>query len=215
MSHEDGKKYTGDRAVILDYLPGKFSTLLDIGCSSGEFGAKVKKQSGAVVWGVEPVAATAKNATKVLDKVIHGYFDAESPIPDDFFDVVTFNDSLEHFPEPRTPLELARRKLKKNGVLICCVPNVRYVENVKNLLFGKDWKYTPMGILDDTHLRFFTERSLRRTIADARYEVTKVQGINPYFESGNKTRLLHPLLGSWAADMKYYQFVAVATPIND
>jgi len=206
------KGYTGNRSVLLDFLPKQFNSLLDIGCSYGEFGALVKQENGGVVWGVEPVKVAADTAKGVLDTVINDYFVPDLRIPDGFFDVVTFNDSLEHFPEPLGPLRLARQKLKSDGTLLCCVPNVRYVENVKNLLFGKDWRYTSMGILDDTHLRFFTEKSIARTIGEAGYDVIGVNGINAYWNSGRKTKLLHPLLGKWAADMKYFQFVVVAKP---
>lgn len=206
------KHYKGSRGVLLNYLPKKFNTLLDIGCSYGEFGALVKQESGGVVWGVEPIKEAASRAASVLDNVINDFFVPDLPIPDAFFDVVTFNDSLEHFPEPLGPLRLAKQKLKSDGTLLCCVPNVRYVENVKNLLFAKDWKYTTMGILDDTHLRFFTKKSIERTLTEAGYDVEGVYGINAYYDAGRKTRMLLPLLGRWADDMKYFQFVLVARP---
>jgi SAM-dependent methyltransferase len=207
----EDKAYTGDRKILLDYLPSNINTLLDIGCSYGEFG-KLIKQREVIVWGVEPVKEAASAAARVLDVVINGFFDIDAPIPDDYFDVITFNDSLEHFPEPNGPLLLAKRKLKKNGILVCCVPNVRYVENIKNLLFSRDWRYTPMGILDNTHLRFFTEKSIRRTIIEAGYQITRLEGINAYMESGWKTKFVLPFLGMWAKDMKYYQLVIVAKP---
>lgn len=209
----DSKRYNGDRAVILDFLPARFDTLLDIGCAAGEFGSAVRKASRAQVWGVEPMHDAARQAETRLDNVINDFFRAEAPIPEGYFDVVTFNDSLEHFPEPMTPLRLARQKLKANGTLVCCVPNVRYVENVKNLLFAKDWQYTERGILDDTHLRFFTKKSLERTIRDAGFSIQRIEGINPYWDSGRKTKALLPLLGRWAEDMKYFQFVVVAQPV--
>lgn len=197
--------------MILPFLPDNVRTMLDVGCASGAFGA-IAKQHGITVWGVEPVKEAAAKARHVLDQVIEGFFDEHAALPDVYFDAITFNDSLEHFPEPMSPLRLARRKLKPDGRLVCCIPNVRYVENIKHLLFGKDWRYTDKGILDDTHLRFFTRKSMVRTIEAAGFTVLSVQGINPYFESGWKTRWMLPLLGKWGEDMKYYQFVVVARP---
>ncbi|MBT0963985.1 class I SAM-dependent methyltransferase [Denitromonas iodatirespirans] len=206
------KRYSGNRAVILDFLPDTFETLLDVGCAAGEFGSVVRTASGAEVWGVEPMSEAALRAKSKLDNVVNDFFDLNAPIPEAYFDVVTFNDSLEHFPEPISPLRLAKQKLKPSGTLVCCVPNVRYIENVKNLLFEKDWKYTERGILDDTHLRFFTKKSLERTIDEAGFSIKKIEGINPYWDSGRRTRVLLPLLGRWAEDMKYFQFVVVAEP---
>lgn len=205
------KHYQGTRSVLLGYLPSNIGTLLDVGCAAGEFGCLLKKR-GTEVWGVEPVREAAARAKEILDEVIPDFFDVQAPLPDGFFDVITFNDSLEHFPEPLSPLRLAKRKLKKDGVLVCCIPNVRYIENVKHLLFDKDWQYTDKGILDDTHLRFFTKKSIVRTVDAAGYEVIGIHGINPYAESGWKTKRILPLLGKWAEDMKYYQFVVVAKP---
>jgi SAM-dependent methyltransferase len=207
------KGYTGDREVLLKYLPRDSKVYLDVGCAYGEFGKLLKaRRPGAVVWGVEPVKEAAVVAASALDKVVNDFFNQDTAVPDNFFDAITFNDSLEHFPEPYSPLQLAKRKLKTNGTLICCVPNVRYVENIKNLLFAKDWRYTAKGILDDTHLRFFTTKSLRRTITEAGYEVVHITGINDYWDTGWKTKVILPLLGGWAQDMKHYQLVAVAKP---
>jgi SAM-dependent methyltransferase len=186
-------------------------TLLDVGCASGQFGGLLKER-GVVVWGIEPVKQAAANARRILDKVIDGFFDERAPLPNAFFDVVTFNDSLEHFPEPMSPLRLAKQKLKQNGILVCSIPNVRYVENIKQLLLNKDWEYTDKGILDDTHLRFFIKKSVVRTIEAAGYELLGIHGVNPYAESGWKTKWILPLLGPWAEDMKYYEFVVVAKP---
>lgn len=204
------KHYSGSRSVLLDFLPKNVGTLLDIGCASGEFGAIVRKETHAQVWGIEPVGEAARKAEALLDRVIIDFFTEKSPIPDEYFDAVTFNDSLEHFPEPMEPLRLAKQKLKPGGTLVCCVPNVRYIENIKNLLFAKDWKYTEKGILDDTHLRFFTQKSIERTIKNAGFSIRRTEGINPYWDSGRKTKALLPLLGPWANDMKYYQLVVTA-----
>ena len=205
------QSYRGSRQEVISFLPTDIHTLLDVGCSAGEFGLSVRRR-GVKVWGVEPVQEAAEEAKKVLDEVVNGLFDDEASIPDDFFDVVTFNDSLEHFPHPLPPLILAKKKLKIDGTLICSIPNVRYIENIKNLLFGKDWEYTEKGILDETHLRFFTKKSMVRTIEQAGYHVTGVHGINPFYESGRKTKVLATMLGPWAEDMKYYEYVVIAKP---
>lgn len=206
---EMNKEYRGSRPEVIALIPKNAKKVLDVGCSSGEFGYALKHQ-GIEVWGVEPVVESADLANKVLDKVINGLFVPGSPIPDNFFDVVTFNDSLEHFPDPMPPLTLAKAKLKDDGLLICSIPNVRYIENLKNLLLNKDWKYEESGILDKTHLRFFTAKSMVRTIEEAGYKVISVLGVNPFGESGWKTKAFTKFFFWWADDVKYYQYVVVA-----
>ena len=105
-------------------------------------------------------------------------FSERAPLPRAYFDAVVFNDSLEHFPYPEPPLALARELLAESGALVCSVPNVRYIDNLLHLLMDKDWQYRESGILDRTHLRFFTKRSLIRTLGEAGFEVRRIEGIN-------------------------------------
>ncbi len=72
--------------------------------------------------------------------------------------------------------------MTNDGVLVGSIPNVRYYRNLFNLLIAKDWEYVDRGTLDRTHLRFFTEKSLRRSLEKAGLEIEKFQGINGEIE---------------------------------
>ena len=81
-------------------------------------------------------------------------------LPDNNFDVVIFNDVLEHFENPWAVLENVKTKLNASGVVVASIPNVAYITNLVELILKKDWRYKPEGgILDKTHLRFFTKKS--------------------------------------------------------
>lgn len=207
--------YANERAdvqsIISRYIkPG--NVILDVGCGAGDFGESLKDNEDIKVWGVEPVERAALLAKAKLDKVYCGYFSNEAEIPERYFNVVTFNDSLEHFPDPFPPLELAKKKLSSGGLVICSIPNVRYISNVKHFLFEKDWKYEDKGIRDRTHLRFFTKKSMLRTFDEAGYEVLEIQGVNPHRWNLPGILLLRFFAGRFIEDMKFLQYIVVARP---
>lgn len=204
--------YYQERAEVQRFVPRDCRRLLDVGCGGGSFAAAIKRDLGAEVWGVEPHAPAATAAAPHLDRVINGPFDAAARLPEGYFDVVSFNDSLEHFPDPAPPLALARRLLRPGGSVVASIPNVRYIDNVRHLLIDQDWEYTDEGILDRTHLRFFTRKSMLRTFTEAGYRVRSIDGINPHYWSGKRIFLLRLLFGRFVADMKFLQYVVVATP---
>jgi SAM-dependent methyltransferase len=209
----DIQYYVHARAEILPFIPEGCRTLLDIGCGAAEFGALVKKKRGLEVWGVEMSSEAARVAVTKLDRVINEDFLNASGIPDDYFDVVTFNDCLEHFSNPFPPLARARQKLRAGGTLVCSLPNVRYADNLRHLLLEMDWKYEDWGIRDKTHLRFFTRKSMVRTLEEANYRVNQVKGIYPsqYYMNNWKLSLLRIFFSKWMEDMLYQQYVLVAT----
>ena len=131
-------------------------------------------------------------------------------MPDGYFDVITFNDSLEHFSDPMPALQLCKTKLAPGGSIICSFPNVRYIDNVIHFLVDMDWKYEDAGILDYTHLRFFTKKSMERWFVDAGYKIESITGIKQHYWSGKKIFLLRLFFGKYVEDMKYLNYVVVA-----
>lgn len=109
-------------------------------------------------------------------------------------------DILEHLKEPGKTLVQIHRWLKDDGLLVCCVPNIRYWRVIKDLVLEGDWKYEPQGILDQTHLRFFTARSFKRMLAEASF---KVNGQTMRYIDGRKKmalrRMAHGLLDEFLA----------------
>lgn len=208
--------FTQERKEVAPFIPKECRKLLDVGCGGGEFGASLKRTQPVEVWGVELQPEAAAIAGERLDRVICAPFNSEVAIPDAAFDVITFLDSLEHFPDVYPPLELSKRKLAPGGVLICSIPNVRYIENVINFIFRKDWQYTKDGVLDSTHLRFFTKKSMLRTFSEAGFVVESIDGINPWdkFWTSRKWFLVRQLFRPWIEDMTYLQYIIVAKPRN-
>lgn len=207
--------YAQSRPEMLTYIPPDTKTLIDIGCGGGRFGAGVKELlPDCEVWGLEAVESVAKEAEQRADKMICSTIEKAADIlPSAYFDVVTMNDVLEHLPYPEPALELLRRILKPNGRLVMSLPNVRYYINVKDLLFKKDWAYQDFGVLDRTHLKFYTQKSAVRTLEQNGFKTSLVQGIN-----GTKIkahyRALFALAPGFFRDTRTPQFAMVAHLAN-
>jgi|TARA_R110002020_G_scaffold396281_4_gene606442 2-polyprenyl-3-methyl-5-hydroxy-6-metoxy-1,4-benzoquinol methylase len=201
--------YENERPEMLAYLPIEATTVLDVGCSNGQFGAAVKQKSGAEVWGIEPFESFGKYALDKLDKVfIDTVEGAIDKLPDNYFDVIYFNDVLEHLLDPYTVLAKMKSKLKSDGLVISSIPNIRYFRTFFKLLFKGEWEYQDEGILDRTHVRFFTKKSILNMYENAGYETVSHEGING--SKSLKPLLLHIFLGFRGMDMKYIQFATVA-----
>lgn len=207
-----------DRPEMLQFVPKYVSKVLDVGCAVGSFGHRLKVEYSAEVWGVEINEYAASTAKKRLDKVFCGAFGKNLDLPKHEFDCIVFNDVLEHFVDPYTALIYAKDLLTDSGKIVASIPNVRYFDNVWNLLINKDWQYTDRGILDRTHLRFFTKKSIISTFEDLGYSIECIQGIGDmqyvHPEQVKKYNLLNSLLMNQIEDMKYLQFAVVASPIK-
>lgn len=206
------------RHEMLDYVPTTALTILDVGCASGSFGKLLKAERTVEVWGIEPNEGAAEKATQILDKVICAGFDSSLNLPKHSFDCIVFNDVLEHLVNPFSTLLYCKELLREQGVVIASIPNVRYFYNVFELLVNGNWEYTEYGILDKTHLRFFTYRSILSTFERLGYNVETIEGINSIdkIHLPGKFRYLNWLLWLFRnkiKDMRYLQFAVVARPI--
>lgn len=206
--NKTGKYYTNIRTEMVDFFPDNAETVLDVGCGQGSFAGHIKDQFNTETWGIEYMAAEAKVAEKVLDKVFTGPCeDFIDDLPDEFFDVIYFNDVLEHLADPYSVLEKMKVKLTSNGRIISSIPNIRNHNSLRMFLFGKDWKYEESGVMDHTHLRFFTRKSIRRMYEKLGFKIIKHQGINK--TKSLKAYLLNTVLLFTASDIFYTQYATV------
>lgn len=200
--------YTNERKEMLHYLPKHATKILEVGCGEGGFGALVKAQNPNITYvGVEPVAEAAKIAAQKIDACFEGNFDGViSALTNqyDTFDCVIFNDVLEHLVDPWAALELCKRLLKPSGHVVASIPNILYFHDFLNILLKQDWQYQESGILDKTHLRFFTKKSMISMFNKTGFEIEKMQGIHPT-DSKKMTLFNLVTLGKFK-DMKYLQF---------
>lgn len=209
--NKDIAYYTHQRSELLPFIPEGVNTALDIGCGDGSFGALLKQKHDCIVWGIEPDTASAIKAEKVLDKAVNAVLsDSLSELTGIKFDVIFFNDVLEHLADPSEALILCKDLLNDGGHIIASIPNIRWYPVILSLLRYKDFKYLESGVMDKTHLRFFTKKSMIRLFENSGYRIRCIKGINKH-DNFYFFNLLNFLLLGTQADMKYPQFVVVAS----
>lgn len=172
MAEPNHTYYSYVRMEIERLLPAAApGRILEIGCASGATLAWLKRRWPATetvgVDGYAPIEAElAKNADRAL---IH---DLEESLPDiGRFDLILALDVLEHLRDPLAVLKGLVQRLSPRGAVIISVPNIAYFE----VLFGlakRQFRYREAGILDKTHLRFFTEESVIELLEQAGLTVT-------------------------------------------
>lgn len=210
MENIESNYYKNSRPEIVDFIPAKIERILDIGCSSGEFLKLVKLKTNAETWGVEINPYVAEQAKKNVDTVICGKVeDMISQLPFGYFDCITLNDVLEHLVNPNEVLELLIPKLKADGIIVASIPNVRYIDNLYAVVVKKDWEYKEEGILDSTHLRFFTKKSMVRLFMNCGMKVKLQKGINP--TTSKRFKVLNILTLGFFRDAQYLQFINIVT----
>ncbi|HID96486.1 MAG TPA: methyltransferase domain-containing protein [Candidatus Latescibacteria bacterium] len=166
--------YEKEREEIVGLIPKTVVRILDVGCGAGRMGRRMKQLRKVEVVGVEINPRIAREAEQYLDQVIVGDIEVLSlPFPARSFDCIICADVLEHLRDPGTTLKKLRRYLSDDGVLIASIPNVRFLGVINHLVEG-NWTYQAEGILDETHLRFFTRREMIRLFQSSGYEVQNV-----------------------------------------
>lgn len=202
--------YSGVRSEMLQFVPEHCQRVLDVGCGEGGFISAVKQMTQAEAWGVDINASSISIATDRIDKAICTDLTEDiSILPDQYFDAIFFNDVLEHIVDPENLLKDMALKLAPEGVIIASIPNVRHYKVLLMLLRDKDFKYEKAGVMDESHLRFFTRKSMVRLFKAAGYDVQSVTAIN-------KSKSLRPVfiklmtLGLIGRDISYLQYVVIA-----
>ncbi len=168
------------------------SKCLDVGCWSGNLGAKLINNKNCIVDGIdmdkrELALALRKGFRKTYTINLNTYPEKLKQLKDRY-DVIIFSDVLEHLIDPQFILKRLKKNLSDNGYIIVSLPNVAFLLNRLQLLFGR-WEYREYGTLDKTHLRFYTISSLIKLVESAGYKVEKVV---PYNQFG-VLRFLWPL----------------------
>ena len=189
VKHTDGHIYQHHfNPALLEVLAHPPRQLLDIGCSSGLLGQAVKSRNpGCRTIGIEPNEATAKLAAKNLDQVLCGKFEdfnleAEG-IALGSLDTVVAADVLEHMYDPWHVMTRLKPYLAKDAQIILSIPNTRHLGLLKSLMDDGLWTYGERGLLDITHIRFFTLREISAFLVQTGYRLEHVNFfLDPTFE---------------------------------
>lgn len=198
------------RKEMLQFVPMECKKILEVGCGDGRFSSLLKEREGVEVWGIEIHPDSAAVASGKLDKVLCGDFleILKMDLQENTFDCIVFNDVLEHFLYPEEILVCLKKILIKDGYVVSSLPNFRYVGNLWEIIIDKDFQYKSAGILDKTHMRYYTEKSIIRLYQQSGYKVLKCQGINP--TRSIKVKLFNWLMFNFFSDIFFMQFATIA-----
>lgn len=200
------------RREIWPLLPRHASRALEVGCGAGHTLSLLKKQ-GLCDWacGIEISPAAAGQAAQRLDKVVQGNIEVmDLPVEAGSIDLLLCLDVLEHLIDPWDALKRLSTLLSKSGVLIASIPNVRHFGVLLPLMIRGRWDYLDSGILDRSHLRFFTRDTAIELIKSSGLRVEQVIATNPH--AGHwKYRLLKSLTLSRVQVYFEFQYLIHAT----
>ncbi len=174
---KDNDYFDNVRSDILSLLPQKINRLLEIGCGSGNT-LKYIKDNYQCDWacGVELVHEAAEIARSKVDLVIEGDIEnIDLPIEPETLGVILCLDVLEHLINPWGVMSKLSTLLKPDGVIIASIPNVRHFRVVFPLIFQGKWEYVNKGVLDRTHLRFFTRDTAIKLIESSGLKVDMIK----------------------------------------
>jgi trans-aconitate methyltransferase len=229
--------YHRERAALLELFPRPPQRLLDVGCGAGATSVAARARwPGVETIGIEVVAEVAARAAQALDRVI-----VESAETIDLaalgvreIDGVLLADVLEHLTDPWGFLTRLRPALAPGAVIVASIPNIANLWVLEELAAGR-FTYAAEGILDRTHLRFFTRRSIEELFAGAGYRIERWERTTDgRADDALRHRLLgillpNPLAGwlrgrrvrlrcdsrTLADDFRTIQFAVVAVPGGD
>lgn len=202
--HKQDSYYAATRSDMVRFIDLPPTTLLEIGCGTGNF---ANNFPNVEYWGIEPNAEMAKRASAVAGrKILCGTYEAVAKnIPDDYFDIVVCNDVIEHLLDPIGFLTDIQRKLHSQGKLVASIPNIRYAPFLFDLVFRGEFEYAESGLLDYTHLHFFTHKSFKKMALQCGWKVELLTplAIQPFKPLKN---LVLKILECGRHDMRNIQF---------
>lgn len=213
-------RYSSHAVILARVGDGRGKRLLDVGSAQGVLAEKFTEHGFEVtcIEGSPELAALGKD--KCQEMIVA---DLDKPLPplNGQFDVIVYGDILEHLRNPMEVFSGFNRSLRPGGRVIVSVPNVAHLWVRLNLLVGR-LPYANRGILDRTHLRFFTLRAFQKFLRDAGLECEEIMStpvplllVVPRRYHGAWLSALHAVNAAVAKCWKSmfgYQFVAVARP---
>ena len=212
-------EYESHRLALGCIDPG--SKILDVGCATGYFARQLTKKN-CETWGVDNDKLALKKASKYCKKVILSNVDEVSSltVPKKYFDYIVILDVIEHLRQPKNILSLAKHYLKDGGKIIISVPNIAHA-SIRWMLLKGEFRYTTTGILDETHVHFYTQKSIIDLLKKMGYKIIKIIPTNGMCKVPLLYIITDRLPTSWQyrlveliPDLFSYQFIVEADLIS-
>jgi len=200
------------------------SNVLEIGCSSGSQTKILTKTLECTVTGIEINPEAASDAARFCDRIITGNIeniDLTEALGDSRYDFIILSDVLEHLHSPNNTLTKLSTYLNESGSIIASIPNIAHIGLIFELANGK-FDYRQFGLLDDTHIRFFTKKSIYHLFESAGYNISLLDRTTCSFENSefktivtdSKDKEIVKYIESHNPEFDTYQFIVKAELAN-
>lgn len=209
--------YGNVRTDLLDLIPfeNRGKAILEVGAAEGNtllYG--LENEYASEIHGIELFEIKNSNQTneKLKSFKLGNIENIELDYEEDFFDVILCGDVLEHLVNPGKTIQKLKKYLKKDGVLIASIPNIREWNTMKKIFFQGDFRYEDSGILDRTHLRFFTKKNIIELFEENNFNVIKIKSSSAksWFEYLYKLRFRKFILRLLSEEFLTVQYIIVA-----
>lgn len=223
MSQYSKNEYINDSnhswSILYNFIKPK-TKILDIGCSSGNLGEGLIQKKGCVVDGVEQNPKDSDMARKKLRNVYSLNIETDDiGFIKEKYDYIVFADVIEHLVNPVSTLKRVKRLLNKNGKLVYSIPNMAHISIRLQLLAG-NFIYTGTGLLDETHLHFYTRTNIQKMFLEASYEIKEQDYTQVNYPRGFLEKRFKELGLKMIEYKKYlqsdeanaFQFIGIAVP---
>ena len=210
LSYEqkDRTYFDNTRTEMLRFIPNDVESIIEIGCGTGSFGARLKGLRDIHYTGIDFDPESVRIASTRIDEALCLNVEKEELPFQRRFDCIICNDVLEHMYDPWSVLKKLALTLTPRGYIVVSIPNIRYFPVFKEYFLQSQWVYRENGVMDWTHIRFFTEKSVRHLVESSGFEILACEGINgerfPW-----KFALLNRMLLNRLDDMRWQQFACV------
>lgn len=212
--------YMFPRPEVLNLVPTHTKRLLELGCGMGAMAINLKEKYNCEVIGIEIDSTVAEFAKHNLDTVYSADVEQFDLSKLGKFDCIVCADVLEHLRDPWKIVKELSNLLNVGGQLVISLPNIANIEIIKELLQA-DFSYRDAGLLDRTHLRFFTRKTMR-TLFPENLIITSLSGTTIGYSEAD--RLLAASIGpigkafgldtdSFTTDAFIYQYLIVAEKV--
>ncbi len=160
--------------------------ILEVGCACGSTLLEIKNRfPNSSLYGIEINESSARVASQIADIRAKNIEVETLAYDEDFFDYIIFGDVLEHLSNPEMVLNNIKKYLKDGGSILASIPNVMHYTVIRDLING-NWTYQDAGILDKTHIKFFTKNEMIKLFKNVGFEEIKMKPITIYQTDSDK-----------------------------
>lgn len=203
------KYYDLPRTEVVNMLPFMQGKYLEIGCGTGATLEYVKSRGATYVAGIDINKEAIEIASKKrLDFVLVADVESDKlPFKEKEFDCIIMADLLEHLYNPWDTLKKISGYLRDDGWILLSIPNIKNYQILIRLILHDEWTYSESGPLDNTHIRFFTFKEIKRLLEFAGLKIEKLRLNAPV---GRKSKIFNALFFNRMMSFWVYQYYILA-----